>query len=208
MALMVSDVLVAFDHLRHEVTDPGQRVRRGRTSRAPTRRRPRRSRTCASAWPAPVPRAQAAGRRETPAFTSNIGLGGLRGGRRAVQGVHPRRRRLPGGAQPALERRLPGRGVLDLPRAARDQPEPLHVLPRLRGLRDRRRLARVAGQGGRAATPSSGRSPARARGRDTAEEDLERGRGAAGRREGARRARDAGRPGPQRPRPRVRVRHR
>ena len=146
MALMVTDVLVAFDHLRHEVTilanvfaedDVDGRLRR-RPSAAIAEVRERLA--------APVPRAHA-GRREPPGLHEQHRLGRLRRGGRAVQGVHPRRRRLPGGAEPALERRRPGRGVLDLPRPARDQPQPVHVLPRLRGLRDRRRLARVAGQG-------------------------------------------------------------
>jgi anthranilate synthase component 1 len=62
MALMLSDVLVVFDHLRHEITiianvyaDAGRRGRRGPT---PTRwRRSRRRATCS---PGPVPRTGAA----------------------------------------------------------------------------------------------------------------------------------------------------
>ena len=59
LALMVTDVLVAFDHLRHEVTVLANVVaerRRGARLRA---RRPRRSPTCASGCAAPVPRAHA-----------------------------------------------------------------------------------------------------------------------------------------------------
>ncbi len=63
------------------------------------------------------------------------------------------------------------RGVLDLPRAARGQPEPVHVLPRLRRLRDRRREPRAADHGHRPATSRRGRSPARGRAAPTAEED-------------------------------------
>ncbi len=94
------------------------------------------------------------------------GRGGLRGGRRARQGVHPRRRRLPGRAEPALDRRLPGGRVLDLPRPAGDQPEPVHVLPRLRGLRDRGRLAGVARHGDRPARRAQADRRARGRARD------------------------------------------
>ena len=205
MALMVSDVLVAFDHLRHEITilanvfveddvdeaydAGGQGDRRG--ARAARRAGAPRARRAPGAA-----RLHQQHRRRR-----------LRQGRGAVQGVHPRRRRLPGGAQPALERGRAGRGLLDLPRPARHQPQPLHVLPRLRGLRDRRRVAGVADQGRRPprrAAPDRRHPPARRHGcgRPRA------GRGAAGRREGARRARDAGGPGPQRPRAGVRVRQR
>ena len=93
------------------------------------------------------------------------GLRRLRGGRRAREGVHPRGRRLPGGPEPALERRLPGGRLLDLPRPARDQPEPVHVLPRLRGLRDRRGVtggARDRDGPERSAAPDRGHAPARA----------------------------------------------
>ena len=99
----------------------------------------------------------------------------LRRGGRARQGVHPRRRRLPGGAEPALERRLPGRRVLDLPRPARDQPEPVHVLPRLRGLRDRRAPRRSR----------SSRSPAAGRAAPDRRHAPARGLGRAGPRAGA-----------------------
>ena len=146
--------------------DPGQRVRGGRRRRGLRRRRRRRSPTCASAWRSRC-RARTRGRREPPAFTSNIGSEGYADGGGALQGVHPRGRRLPGGAEPALERRLAGGGVLDLPRPARDQPQPLHVLPRLRGLRDRGRVAGVADQGRgapRRAAPDRRHPPARGHG--------------------------------------------
>ena len=99
------------------------------------------------------------------------------------------------------------RPVLDLPRPARRQPEPVHVLPGLRRLPGRgaspEPLLTVTGR--RASTrPIAGTRP---RGGDAAEDERDR-RGAARRREGARRARDARRPRAQRPRPRVRVRQR
>jgi hypothetical protein len=53
---------------------------------------------------------------------------GVRRRRRAGQGAHPRRRRLPGRAQPALERPGDHRRPLHLPRAAQHQPRPAHVL--------------------------------------------------------------------------------
>ena len=204
MALMVSDVLVAFDHLRHEITilanvfvedDVDEAYAKAVAAIDDVRER----------LAQPVPRAHAE-RREPPSFTSNIGSEGyaaaverckeyIRAG--DVYQVVP---------EPALERRRAGRRVLDLPRPARDQPQPLHVLPGLRGLRDRGRLTRVADQGRgppRRAAPDRRHPAAR---RDRRRRPGAR-RGAAGRREGARRARDAGGPGPQRPRPRVRVRH-
>ena len=49
LAVMVTDVLLAFDHLRHEVTVLANVVRRAATWSAPTGRRPRRSPRCASA---------------------------------------------------------------------------------------------------------------------------------------------------------------
>ena len=143
---------------------PRQRLRRGRRGPGAT---PTPSAAIAEVrerLAAPVPRAHAE-RREPPAFDQQHRRRGLRRGGRALQGVHPRRRRLPGGAQPALERRRAGRGVLDLPRPARDQPQPVHVLPRLRGLRDRRAPRRSRSSRSRAGAPSSARSPARARAR-------------------------------------------
>ena len=163
MALMLSDVLLAFDHLKHEVTvlanvfveeDVERRVQ-GR--RGGDRGGPRAAR-------GPVPLA-GAGTANGARVEVEHRLRGLRRGGRAREGVHPRRRRLPGGAEPALERRVPGRRLLDLPRPAGGQPQPLHVLPRLRGLPHRGRLAGVAREGQRAGAPSSARSPAPGRAR-------------------------------------------
>jgi len=75
MALMVSDVLVAFDHLRHEVTilanvfageDTDATYAAASAAIAEVRER----------LAAPVPRAEATGPRDAPAFTSNVGSEG------------------------------------------------------------------------------------------------------------------------------------
>ena len=155
LALMITDLLVAFDHLRHEVTilanvfpeddlelsyqaaaDAIADVRRSSPARS------RRSGAAARSRPSSSP---TSGRTASPPPSAD-------------DRVHPRRRRLPGGPVAALDRELPGRGLLDLPRPARDQPQPLHVLPRLRGLPDRGRLAGVAREGGR---PARGAAPDR-----------------------------------------------
>ena len=169
------------------------RARRGdnrRDARAPARRRPGPGE--------PVGRRAAAVRLQH-------GARGVRSRGRADRRVRPRRRRLPGRPLPALLRPGPGRGLLGLPRPARGQPLALHVLPRVRRLPDRRRLAGAAGQGQRqAGGDAADRRHLAAR--------AQRGRGPPPRRaadqrpQGAGRARDAGRPRPQRPRPRLRVR--
>ena len=75
------------------------------------------------------------------------------------QGAHPRGRHLPGRARPALRRRPRRRPARRLPRAASDQPEPVHVL-RAGGRADPGRvLARADG----AAARRHGSSPARSR---------------------------------------------
>ena len=172
LALMVSDVLLAFDHLRHEVTVLANVFAGGDVERAYARRGGRDRGRARAAAPGRS-RAPAAARARAAGVRVEHGRRRLRRGGRAREGVHPRRRHLPGGPEPALERGLPGGGVLDLPRPARGQPEPVHVLPRLRGLRDRRRLAGVAREGHRARAceqrPIAGTRP---RG-DTAEEDLQ-----------------------------------
>ncbi len=131
----------------------------------------------------------------------------IRGQRGPDRRVHPRRRRLPGGSLAALVGPDPGGGVLDLPRAARGQPEPVHVLPRLRGLRDRRGEPGAADHGERASRrhASDRRHPAPGRDGRGGPGD---GRRADRRPQGALGARDAGRPGAQRPGPGVRVRQR
>ncbi len=109
-------------------------------TRAPSRRSPR----CASGSPARCPRA-AAGRAPTrPRSSSNMPREAFEAMvARIVEYVHagdafqvvPSQR-----WSAAVDRRA----VLDLPRPARGQPVAVHVLPGLRGLPDRRRLARAA----------------------------------------------------------------
>ena len=67
-----------------------------------------------------------------------VGRRRVPGGRRGHQGAHPGRRGLPGGALPALRNPLHGKRAGRLPRAARDQPQPVHVPLPLRGRRRRR----------------------------------------------------------------------
>ena len=165
LALMVTDVLLAFDHLRHEVTVLANVfVDGGATWRPPTSEAAARDRRRPRAAGRPGARRPRRGAREPPrvrvehrratAFAAAVERAKeyIRAG--DVYQVVPSQR---------WSADCPVDAVLDLPRPARDQPEPVHVLPRLRGLRDRRRLARVARDGHAAGASSSGRSPARAR---------------------------------------------
>ncbi len=135
MALMLSDVLVVFDHLKHTVTvlanvyaDDG-RARRGRNAAAveaiadvpPPSRRP---------GPALARR-----RPPGPGLRAEHDARAVRGQRRADHRVRPRGRRLPGGATAALlVGPVPVEPFSIYARPAHGQPEPVHVLPRLRGL--------------------------------------------------------------------------
>ena len=206
MALMVCELMLAFDHLRHEVTviayafcdEIGADAAYDRAleligdARAALRGRSRlRVSDRMSRPPAAAGLVRARGRRRSVAFEPEPRA--LRVQRRADRRVRPRRRCLPGGAIAAFHRAGAGRGLLDLPRPAHGQPVAVHVLPRLRRLRDRRRLARAAGEGLRPPsrdTADRGHLPARRhRGGGHCA-----GGGAARRPEGARRARDVGRP--------------
>ena len=142
MALMLSDVIVAFDHLRHTVTilanayvdeDPEAHAR-ARSAISEVR----------ELLAGPLPRPGC--RRPAPraAVRAQHAARGVRGDGRPHRRVRARRRRVPGRALPALVGSDAGRAVLDLPRPASRQPLAVHVLPRLRGLPDRRRLARAA----------------------------------------------------------------
>ena len=126
------------------------------------------------------------------------------------EGVHRRRRRLPGRARRSGSPRptaAPTRSP-STARCARVNPSPYMFFldfgdSRIVGASPEM-LVRVDGRRGR----RRARSPARGRAARTAPRTTAARRGAAGRREGARRARDAGRPRPQRRRPRLRARHR
>ena len=98
--------------------------------------------------------------------------------------------------------RIRSRSLRGLSRAAAAQPLSLHVLLRARRRDGRRLLARGAGEAQRAGRRSCVRSPARGRAATTPPQDARARGGAARRPEGKRRARDAGRPRAQRPRPR------
>ncbi len=154
MALMLSDALVVFDHLKHTVTilanadlqaEPD--IERAYEQAARTIAEVR------GALAGPVPR----GRRRThapasascPTFESNMPREQFEAMvARIVEYIYagdafqvvPSQRWSARGA---------GRGVLDLPRPARGQPEPLHVLPGLRRLPGRRREPRAAADGQR-----------------------------------------------------------
>ena len=126
-----------------------QRIRRGRRDRGGIR--PRRGDDRGGAREAP--RAGARRRADDGEGPDRLPVqyepGAVRGDRLPDHRVRPRRRRVPGGPVAALHLALPGRGLLDLQGPAHGQSLALHVLPRLRRLRDRRRVARAPGQGDR-----------------------------------------------------------
>ena len=133
--------------------------------------------------------------------------------RRALEGVHPRRRRLPGRHLAALRPRGHGRPDRRVPRAAQPQPEPVHVPAAPRGHRRASRTGSSArrprrssrSQDGRVYThPIAGSKPRGA----TPEEDVDLEAELARRPQGAGRAPHARRPRPQRPAQGLRRRHR
>ena len=79
------------------------------------------------------------------------------------QGIHRRRRHLPGGAVAALRGAVRAAAVLALSRAAPGQPLPLSLLPRPRRVRHRRLEPGNPGEGERTARSPCARSPARVR---------------------------------------------
>ena len=135
MALMLTDALLVFDHLKHTITilanadlqaEPD--FERAYAAAAATIAEAR------EALAGPVPRGEPRPARPVPAFESNMPPERFEGDGGARRRVHPRGRRLPGGSLPALVGAGAGRGVLHLSRPAGGQPEPVHVLPRLRRL--------------------------------------------------------------------------
>ena len=148
MALMLSDVLVVFDHLKHTITilvnvyaDDDGRSRPPTPTRVATiakARRPARRARC------PTGRARRPRARGPTLRVEHAARGSSRAMvARIVEYVHA------GDAfqvvpVAALERRARRRPVLDLPRPARRQPEPVHVLPGLPGLPGRGRQPRAA----------------------------------------------------------------
>ncbi len=153
MALMVSDALVVFDHLSHQVTilvnafvDDPDEVDEAYAQAAALIERAR------ELLAEPVPRPAETGPRPADpasAFESNMTQAEYEAAVERARGLHLRGRRLPGRAVTALERAVSGRGLLDLPRPARREPVALHVLPRVGRLRDRGRVAGAAGEGDR-----------------------------------------------------------
>ena len=167
LALMVSDVMLAFDHFTHTVTvlanvfaEPDAADLEARYAEAVAAIVDVRERLSE-----PVPSSRGRHPRAARVRVEH-GRRRLRSRGRRGEGVHPRRRRLPGRSLAALVGGRARRGLLGLPRAARRQPQPVHVLPRLRGLPDRGGVAGVAREGHRAARASSARSRARARARE------------------------------------------
>ena len=178
---VVPELLVRFDHARGIaeilVGDAGEAARLLDGAAAGGAARNRHARRAA-----PLP-----GARRAPAP------------RRAREGAHPRRRRLPGRDRAAGRAADVGVRVRALPRAAARQPFSVPLPARARRRRARRQLARDRRQvRGRARRREPDRRHDRARRR--------RRGGAPLLREGPRRARDARRPRPQRPLARLRAR--
>ena len=146
MALMLSDVLVVFDHLKHTVDDPRERLRRGRRPRGVLRagrrddRRGARARLPARCR-APAPRCRV---RPLPDFASNMTREQFEAMvARIIEYIYA------GDAfQVVPSQRWSAPVEVDafsIYRGLRDrQPEPLHVLPRLRRLPVRGREPRAA----------------------------------------------------------------
>ena len=142
MALMLSDALVIFDHLKHTVTI----LANADLQQEPDLERAYDERRCARiaqvrgalAGPVPRPAQRTAQDREMPEFQSNMPREQFEAmverivryiyAGDAFQVVPSQRWSAP----------VPVGAVLHLPRPARGQPQPLHVLPGLRRLPGRR----------------------------------------------------------------------
>ena len=161
MALMLSDVIVAFDHLRHTVTILANAYLDDEsTSTPPTRRAVEAIRAVRARLAGPLPAFEPHGEREEPTFEPNMPREQFEANvARIIEYIHA------GDAYQVVPSQrwsapTPVEPFSHLPRPARRQPEPVHVLPRLRGLPDRRRLARAAADGQRPPRLARARSPA------------------------------------------------
>ena len=205
-AFMLFDTVLAFDHVQHRIlVIANARISGDEDLRValPVRVREdrvRRARARAAAVGADDPRGRPAG----PVVEPDAGA--IRGGGAQGQGAHRGRRHLPGGAVAAVrgrDRRRP----FTVYRALRHvNPSPYMFFVRVRTAQHRRLVARDAGA--RRGPPRRDASDCR---HPPARPHARRGsaarRRAEAQREGARRARDAGRPRPQRHRPGERLRH-
>ena len=143
LALMLTDALVAFDHLKHTVTILANAYVEEEGVEAGYERALGVIAEVRERLAGPLPRLAGAVGAE-PQFEPNMPREAFEAMvARIVEYVHAGDafQVVPVAALVGAGRR---RRVLDLPRAARDQPVAVHVLPRLRGLPDRRRLARAA----------------------------------------------------------------
>ena len=214
LCFVLTDTLVIFDNLRRTLKVVG-RGRRRRAGDPEARLR----RACARidavierlARAAPPLRAARTDGRagDVPAAAALDATQALRGRRaRASRSTSSPATPSRSCCRSASRCRAPGATVRRLPRAARDQPVAVHVPPRVPRGGGHRRLARDAGARSTDGASRCGRSPARGRAapppRRTSALEAELLR----RPEGARRARDADRPRPQRRRAGVARRHR
>ena len=143
--------------------DHRERVSGGRDRARATRTRSRRSRRPGGCSPGRCPTSASASRASMRSFESNMPREQFEGMVVAHRRVRPRRRHLPGRPVPAVVGGARHRPVQPVPRAAHGEPEPVHVLPGLRRLPDRRARARSRcspSRGRRASTrPIAGTRP-------------------------------------------------
>ena len=112
-------------------------------------------------------RGAGARRRRCPTVRRTMSTPGLRRRGGGGQGAHPRRRRLPGGALPALRLRPRGRPLRRLPGPAPGEPEPVPLLPAHRRVHGGGLVARAHGAAARRRrrVAADRRHPARGAGR-------------------------------------------
>ena len=159
LALMVTDVLLAFDHLRHEVTVLANVLRRATTLERAYAEAAGAIADVRERLAGPVPQRRRAAGASRPSSRRTSASDGFADGGRARQGVHPRRRRLPGRARASA-------GAADCPvdafsiyRGLRAiNPSPYMYFLDFEDFEIAGRLARVARQGRR---PARGAAPDR-----------------------------------------------